>query len=538
MSIRQKFIALMGLLIALIATQALINYGLNARSDARLQAMYSQQTQSLAKLGVMLDDSNVVRVRLLRATLAANPDTANSELSQVDKLLGNVDKMWAEVKAKATSEKERAFVDKYEASLNKYVQQRTAWITALKAGDFETAKTVASDKLTTEAFRDSRNTIRDLFGVEDEMAASNFDVAHADARNALVISLGAVLLSVLCAGLAAQFILRPIVAALQGAVRIAREVSRGNLTEHIKTVGKDEVSQLLAALETMQQGLRESVRTMRHTAKELGEQAQTLTQGSQEIHVQATTQGDAMNSAASAIEELTVSINVLSDSAAEAHRTTEQSGMEARSGVEVILGTTEQMHSVASTVHKASGTLQGLGSKSQQISQIVEVIREIADQTNLLALNAAIEAARAGEQGRGFAVVADEVRKLAERTGQSTQQIAKVIDEVLAETDSAIHEMEHGVVKVQEGTRLAEAAGDSIRQIVAGTDRVVGMVTDISSAIREQTTAAQDIAKNVEHVAQMTEEAIAVANTNAASAQALQGLSHNLDAAVSRFRLE
>jgi methyl-accepting chemotaxis protein len=538
MSIRQKFIALMGLLIALIATQALINYWLNARSDARLQAMYSQQTQSLAKLGVMLDDSNVVRVRLLRATLAASPDAASSELSQVDKLLGYVDKMWAEVKAKATSEKERAFVDKYEASLGKYVQQRTAWITALKAGDFETAKAVASDKLTTEAFRDSRNTIRDLFGVEDEMASSNFDVAHADARNALVISLGAVLLSVLCAGLAAQFILRPIVSALQGAVRIAREVSRGNLTEHIKTVGKDEVSQLLAALETMQQGLRESVRTMRHTAKELGEQAQTLTQGSQEIHVQATTQGDAMNSAASAIEELTVSINVLSDSAAEAHRTTEQSGMEARSGVEVILGTTEQMHSVASTVHKASGTLQGLGSKSQQISQIVEVIREIADQTNLLALNAAIEAARAGEQGRGFAVVADEVRKLAERTGQSTQQIAKVIDEVLAETDSAIHEMEHGVVKVQEGTRLAEAAGDSIRQIVAGTDRVVGMVTDISSAIREQTTAAQDIAKSVEHVAQMTEEAIAVANTNAASAQALQGLSHNLDAAVSRFRVE
>jgi methyl-accepting chemotaxis protein len=277
---------------------------------------------------------------------------------------------------------------------------------------------------------------------------------------------------------------------------------------------------------------------MRRTASELGDQAQTLTYGSREIHTQATNQGDAMNSAASAIEELTVSINVLSDNAAEAHRTTEQSGVEARAGVDVILGTTEQMLSVAETVNKASSTLQGMGAKSQQISQIVNVIREIADQTNLLALNAAIEAARAGEQGRGFAVVADEVRKLAERTNQSTQQIAKVIEDVLGETDSAINEMKDGVIKVQEGTRLAEAAGHSIRQIVAGTDRVAGMVTDISSAIREQTIAAQDISQSVEHVAQMTDEAIAVANSNAASARALQDLSQNLNSAVSHFRLE
>ncbi|MDP5241061.1 methyl-accepting chemotaxis protein [Uliginosibacterium sp. 31-16] len=538
MSIRQKFLALMGLLVTLIVMQALIAYWSNSRADARLQGMYSQQTQNLAKLGAMLDDSNVVRVRLLRATLAATPEAASSEMSQVGKLLGNVEKLWGEVKLTATSEDERKFVDKYEASLGKFVQQRTAWIDALKAGDFDKAKAVASDKLTTEAFRDSRNAVRDLFGVEDSLAASSFEAAKADSRRALGVSLGVVLLSIIAAALAAHFILRPIVSLLQGAVRVASEVSQGNLTEKIVVKGNDEITQLLAALEQMQNGLRDSVRTMRRSAGELSDQAQALTHGSQEIHTQATTQGDAMNSAAAAIEELTVSINVLSSNANEAHQTTEQSGQEARAGVEVILGTTEQMHSVASTVNKASSTLQGLGAKSQQINQIVDVIREIADQTNLLALNAAIEAARAGEQGRGFAVVADEVRKLAERTGQSTQQIAKVIEEVLSETDSAIHEMEDGVVKVEEGTRLAEAAGNSIRQIVTGTDRVSSMVTDISSAIREQTTAAQDIAKSVEHVAQMSEEAIVIANANAASARALQGLSQDLDSAVARFRLD
>lgn len=538
MTIRQKFLSLISLMIALIIVQAGIGAWINSRSEARLQSMYSQQTQGLAKLGAMLDDSNVVRVRLLRATLAGTPDVAKSELSQISKLLDNVDQQWASVKGQATSDEERSLVEKYEASLGKFVQQRTAWYDALSAGDFEKAKMVATDKLTTEAFRDSRAAIRDLFGVEEKLAAASYEKSQADSRRSLWISGAVVLLSLALAFLAANLILSPILMRLRGAARVAGEVSRGNLTEKITLSGSDEVNQLLTALDHMQKSLRESVRTMINAASELGNQAGTLSQGSREIHTQATTQSDSMNSAAAAIEELTVSINVLSGNASEAHKTTEQSGSEARAGVEVIMNTTNQMQSVADTVHQASNTLQALGAKSQQISQIVDVIREIADQTNLLALNAAIEAARAGEQGRGFAVVADEVRKLAERTGQSTQQIAKVIEEVLHETDAAIHEMEDGVTKVQEGTRLAEAAGDSIRQIVASTDKVAGMVTDISSAIREQTTAAHDIAKSVEHVAQMTDEAIAVANSNANSATTLNQLSEALNKSVAHFRLD
>jgi len=537
MSIRHKFFALLTFLIALIVIQAGVGYWSTSRADDRLQSMYSLRTQSLAKLGAMLDDSNVVRVRLLRATLAATPEAAKSELSQVDKLLANVDKLWAEVKAQASSDEERKLVEKFDTTLSKYVQQRSAWIEALKAGDFEKAKAIAGDKLTTEAFRDSRNAVRDLFGVEDTLAASSFASGLADSQKTGIASLIMVVISIVVAGLAAQLIMGPIVARLQAAANIASEVAKGNLTELIAIKGRDEVSRLLASLDAMQSGLRESVQTMRNASSELAMQAASLTRGSNEIHAQATTQGDAMNSAASAIEELTVSINVLSDNASEAHKTTDAAGQEARAGVDVITGTTAQMHSVAATVNKASGTLQGLGAKSKQISQIVDVIRDVADQTNLLALNAAIEAARAGEQGRGFAVVADEVRKLAERTGLSTQQIAKVIEEVLGETGSAICEMEQGVNKVKEGTRLAEAAGDTIRQIVAGTDKVIGMVTDISDAIREQTTAAQDIAKSVEHVAQMTDEAIAIADANASSAQALEKLSTQLNDTVSRFRI-
>ncbi len=538
MSIRQKFLTLIGLMIAVIVVQALVGIWINQRGTERMQAMYTQRTVKLSKLGAMLDDSNVVRVRLLRATLAATPESAKSELAQIPQLIDNVDKQWAEVKNIALADEEKKFVDAYESSLGPFLQQRSAWIEALKSGEFDKAKSIAGDKQTTAAFRDSRNAIRDLFGVEEKLAADSYENAKADARKGVWVNATMVITSLVLAVLVAHFILTPIVTQLHGAVRIAGEVSKGNLTEKISTHGSDEVSHLLTALDHMQEGLRESVQTMRGGAEELARQARMLADGSKEIHSQAANQGESMNAAAAAIEELTVSINVLSSNAAEAHQTTTASGDEARRGVEVILGTTHQMHSLADTVHKASTTLQGLGAKSQQISQIVETIREIADQTNLLALNAAIEAARAGEQGRGFAVVADEVRKLAERTGQSTQQISKVIDDVLQETDSAMREMETGVSKVQDGTRLAEAAGDSIGQIVSSTSRVSNMVTDISGAIREQTVAAQDIAKNVEHVAQMSEEAIAIADANSASADALEKLSQEMTATVSRFRID
>ncbi len=146
------------------------------------------------------------------------------------------------------------------------------------------------------------------------------------------------------------------------------------------------------------------------------------------------------------------------------------------------------INEIAGSVDQASTSIRELGTQSERISSVVAVIREVADQTNLLALNAAIEAARAGEQGRGFAVVADEVRKLAERTAMSTREISEMVESVRSGARAAVERMELAVVRVSAGVERAEGASTSIREIGAASRNAVGMVSEITDAIREQTT--------------------------------------------------
>jgi methyl-accepting chemotaxis protein len=192
---------------------------------------------------------------------------------------------------------------------------------------------------------------------------------------------------------------------------------------------------------------------------------------------------------------------------------------------------------VATAVNEAAGTIRELENYSNEISAIINVIREVADQTNLLALNAAIEAARAGEQGRGFAVVADEVRKLAERTTESTHTIANVIEKVQAGARRAAQEMENGVARVNGGVELAHQAGHSITGIQVGAERVAVAVDDIGSALDEQATAGQEIARGVERIAGMAEENSASVRQTSAAAERLHDLAGELERSVARFRV-
>ncbi|MCH2219008.1 MAG: methyl-accepting chemotaxis protein, partial [Dechloromonas sp.] len=238
---------------------------------------------------------------------------------------------------------------------------------------------------------------------------------------------------------------------------------------------------------------------------------------------------------AASVEELSVSVTQVADNANHAARISEDAKVVTASGRDVVYRTMNDLERVASDITDSAALIESLGERSKQISSVVGVIREIADQTNLLALNAAIEAARAGEQGRGFAVVADEVRKLAERTSLSTQEIATTVSAILDETGRAVGRMQALSANMSGSVEMAREAGDSLEAIDQRAQETVDVVHGIADSAREQSSASQEIARLVETIAQAAAASSNRAALNSERAQNLLRLAAELQAQLSRF---
>jgi len=316
----------------------------------------------------------------------------------------------------------------------------------------------------------------------------------------------------------------------------ARRIADGDLTVRLSASAGDERS-LLSSISQMQSNLRDTIGHSRQAAEQLAGAAGNLAASSQQVSRSSSQQSEATASMAASVEQITVSISHVSASAANARQLAEETGRLSTLGKDMVQSTVGEINKIADSVTRSNDVIGALGEQSNKIFSIVNVIKEIADQTNLLALNAAIEAARAGEQGRGFAVVADEVRKLAERTTSSTQEIATMIDAIQHGTQSAVLGMEEGRKQVAEGVQMAAKTGESMQHIQFGTKRVLDAVEDISSALSEQTSASTQIAKDVETIAQMTEENSAAINAVSRSANQLQQLATDLKRSVDHFHV-
>ncbi|MBK9447759.1 MAG: methyl-accepting chemotaxis protein [Betaproteobacteria bacterium] len=319
----------------------------------------------------------------------------------------------------------------------------------------------------------------------------------------------------------------------EGADRIAS----GDLTVRIELQCRDELMQVAGSFNRMATAVNDTVRNVRTNADAVSSAAERTATSSGEIALSSQNQSEAASSMAAAVEQTTVGIDHISTNARDARDISARSGELSAQGGDLVQTVVAEMGEIASAVSASASAVEELGRRSDEISSIVEVIKEIADQTNLLALNAAIEAARAGEQGRGFAVVADEVRKLAERTAKSTQQISAMIGSIQQETRSAVDAMKAGVEKVDRGVELTSRAGEAMAEVRRGAEQVVEVVREISDALREQTTASSDIARNVETIAQMAEENSAAVSENHATAEQLEKLAAALQNEVARFKV-
>ena len=320
------------------------------------------------------------------------------------------------------------------------------------------------------------------------------------------------------------------------AARLLNAISRGDLTQGIRVSAGDDTS-LLASAQHMQNALRDMIGEVHQATQSISESASTLLSITRQLEEGSLRGSESATRIASAMEQMAVSIQQISGNADGVSMTTHETAKISCDGLATMQSSMREMQEIADVVSLSSEAIGRLASQSEHIAGIVNVIREVSDQTNLLALNAAIEAARAGEHGRGFAVVADEVRKLAERTSESTVEISKTLTAIRSCMEEAQKNMTASNARVASGVKETELAGQSMTQIQVASERAMHAIEEISGALREQSATSTTISGNVDQIAEQSGETAQVVRTVAEVSTRMEEMSQQLKAAVGRFRM-
>ncbi|MCG8510726.1 MAG: methyl-accepting chemotaxis protein [Rhodospirillales bacterium] len=358
-------------------------------------------------------------------------------------------------------------------------------------------------------------------------------------RSQLTI-IGIVAVAMVIGIVASLLITRAVVKPISNLVERIKDISQGegDLTQRVDEDRSDELGELGQWFNTFVRKIHDIIVELSSVTREVSSSSTQIAASSEEMAAGMQQQSEQTTQVSSAVEEMSATVVEVARKSADAANTAEVAGKQANEGGQVVSQTVDGIRAIAGVVNESAAAINELGKRGEQIGQVIEVITDIADQTNLLALNAAIEAARAGEHGRGFAVVADEVRKLAERTMQATEEVATSIKAIQEETNAAVQRMSSGTEKVDEGVRLAESAGESLGSIVSDSKNVAEMIQSIAAASEEQSAASEEISRNVESINAVTRQSAEGAGQAAAAATQLSVKAEELQTLVNQFKTE
>ncbi len=537
MTIKLRLIALVSIaLLSLLAVGALGLIQLR-KLDASVAHITSNEVPRLVDATTFAGRYQELRGIIFRHI--ADPDSARKRTldEQLQRKGREFDEDLARAIADARSEEAKRALEEFRKTVNAYLIVGETALARSRQNQTEAAMELASSPFIEDAAILTGQLADQLS--EDATTALNItQQASAEAyRTSFRLLLGIVLAALVVMMGFGLTLGRSIMSPLQAMRRTVMTIGETlDLTRRVGSRSNDEIGQTVQAFDTMIEALQRSFSDLARNAEDVGRAAGVLRVNANEFSGSSVAQADAATQMAAGVEEMTVSIDHVAERAEDAAKLSTEAGNRAAEGVAVVQSTIDDLGMIAEEVNGTAESVHNLQQETTRISTVTGVIGDVAAQTNLLALNAAIEAARAGEQGRGFAVVADEVRKLAARTAESAAEITGIVAAIEQGANDVVKRMQQAVHTVQQSASRAEETGVAVQEIRNASTQTVALASEISYAIREQSAASNLIAVQVEKIALMSETNTGTANQTSSQADDLHALAERMLTDISRYR--